>query len=67
MHSLCTLVIFAYNGDRDLLFGETKSQQCVERETGISDPSESVIPIRQPATKVISWYLPVSPTSHMFR
>jgi len=40
----CALVKRLNEVDRDLLFGETKSQQGVERETGISDPSESIIP-----------------------
>ena len=51
MHLPCPLVTRSHEVDKDLLFGETKSQQGVERETGISDPSESIIPNHQQAVK----------------
>jgi hypothetical protein len=47
-----TLVTPLYKVDRDLLFSETKSQQGVKCETGISDPSESIIPDCQQGIKV---------------
>ena len=44
MHLPCPSVTHLHEVDVDILFGETKSQQGVECETGISDPSESIIP-----------------------
>jgi hypothetical protein len=52
MHLPCTLITPSYKVDRNLLFSETKSKQGVECETGISDPSESVIPDCQQGIKV---------------
>lgn len=51
MHLPCPSVTHLHEVDVDILFGETKSQQGVECETGISDPSESIIPNHQQAVE----------------